>query len=69
MSAYATAQIGRSSLSSVFGASRASFEVATRAPAERIPVSLADSAGAELLVLDALFDKLAARRQPQCSST
>jgi excisionase family DNA binding protein len=60
MSAYATAQIGRSSLSSAFGASRATLEVATTAGSfARVP--LADSPGPELLVLEALVDKLVAR--------
>ena len=48
MSAYATARIGRSSLSGAFGASRGPLEVAAQA-------------AAELGLLDALLDKLAAR--------
>ena len=59
MSAYATAQIGRSSLSSPFGASRSSVELATQV--ERRPGCLSDATDAEFLVLDALFDRLAAR--------
>jgi excisionase family DNA binding protein len=61
MSAYATAQIGRSSLSSAFGASRAPFEVAAQAAIERHPVSLGGASATELVLLDVLFDKLAAR--------
>ena len=61
MSAYANAQIGRSSLSSAFGASRTSVELPTEVAGTVRPGSLGDAAGAELLVLDALFDKLAAR--------
>ena len=61
MSAYATAQIGRSSSPSVFGAPRLSLEVATRAASELRPMPLTDSSGADLLVLEALVDKLVAR--------
>jgi excisionase family DNA binding protein len=61
MSAYASAQIGRSSLSSTFGASRAPFEVATRATHERRRMPFADASGTDLLVLEALVDKLVAR--------
>src|ERR1700733_15636585 len=61
MSAYATAQIGRSSSHSAFSASRASLEVATRATRELRPIVLTDAPGPELLVLEALLDKLATR--------
>jgi hypothetical protein len=63
MSAYATAQIGRSSLSSAFGASRTTVAVAAGADRELRPVSYNDASSAELelMLLDALFDKLAAR--------
>jgi excisionase family DNA binding protein len=61
MSAYATAQIGRSSLSSAFSASRASLEVATRATGEGRRMPSVDAPGPELLVLEALVDKLVAR--------
>jgi len=61
MSAYATAQIGRSSLSSSPSASRASLDVATRATGEGRGMPFADAPGPELLVLEALVDKLVAR--------
>jgi excisionase family DNA binding protein len=61
MSAYATAQIGRSSSPSAFSASRASLEVATRAARELRPIPPTDAPGPELLVLEALVDKLVAR--------
>ena len=61
MSAYATAQIGRSSLSRAFGASQTSVELVTQAAGKLRLGPPSDGAGAELLVLDALFDKLAAR--------
>lgn len=60
MSAYATAQIGRSSLFSAFRASREPLEVAAQAAIERRPVVLSGASGTELGLLDALFDKLAA---------
>jgi excisionase family DNA binding protein len=60
MSAYATAQIGRSSSIAV-SPSRASLEVATRAATELRSMSLIDSPGTELLAREALVDKLAAR--------
>ena len=61
MSAYATAQIGRSSLPNTFSASRAPLEVATRATGEGRRASFADAPGPEFLVLEALVDKLVAR--------
>jgi len=61
MSAYANAQIGRSSLSSTFSASRASLEVAARATGEGRRMPFADAPGPELMVLEALVDKLVAR--------
>lgn len=61
MSAYATAQIGRSSLSSTFSVSRAALEVATRRTEEGRRASFADAPGPESLVLEALVDKLVAR--------
>ena len=60
MSAYATAQIGRSSFPSAFSASRVSSEVATRAASELRPM-LPSRSGAEFLVLETLVDKLVAR--------
>ena len=61
MSAYANAQIGRSCLPSAFSASRASLEVATRVSEKGRRMPFADAAGPELLVLEALVDKLVAR--------
>jgi excisionase family DNA binding protein len=61
MSAYATAQIGRSSLSSAFRASRDPLDVAAQAAIEGRPVMLSGASGSELGLLDALFDTLAAR--------
>jgi len=61
MSAYATAQIRRSSLSGTINASRASLEVATRAADEGRRMRFADAPGPELLALEALVDKLVAR--------
>lgn len=61
MSAYATAQIGRSSSPNVFSASRASLELAARAATGLRPMPLTDSPGPELRVLEALVDKLVAR--------
>ena len=61
MSAYATAQIGRSSLPGALRASWASLEVATRGTSDLRPMPLTDSCGLELLALEALVDKLAAR--------
>lgn len=61
MSAYATAQIGRSSLSSNFSASRSYLDDAARATEEGRRIAFADVPGPELLVLEALVDKLVAR--------
>ena len=61
MSAYATAQIGRSSLPGAFSASRAHLELATRATEEGGRMPFADAPGPELLILEALVDKLVAR--------
>jgi len=61
MSAYAAAQIGRSSLFSTVSASRGALEVTTRAIEGGRRTSFADAPGPELLVLEALVDKLVAR--------
>jgi excisionase family DNA binding protein len=59
MSAYATAQIGRSCLHTAFGASRASLEAGTRAAGRRQPAPLGEASGTEAWLLDALLETLA----------
>jgi excisionase family DNA binding protein len=61
MSAYATAQIGRSCLHTAFGASRAPLEAATRAAGGLQPAALGGGSSIELGLLDALIEKFVAQ--------